>query len=176
LNSAEVLAPVADELDFAWQAYLTSGGFPGRSSSIIERAQRANLSCGTSSPGCISMSTGNRLSISVPLLMAELHAHSTSPLNRSKAAEYLGYQTRKSFDLRLNRLVRSYGALWAHRIDERGVRSPAPSPSFTSPTHCCPGLVPCYAPVQVSRTGVRLGFSQLVGVRCGYVQHRRARA
>ena len=61
---------------------------------------------------------------SVPLLMAELQARSTSPLNRSKAAQALGYQTRSSFDLRLNRLVRSYGALWAHQINEAGQRIP----------------------------------------------------
>jgi uncharacterized protein len=48
---------------------------------------------------------------SVPLLMAELQARSTSPLNRSKASGALGYRTRGAFDLRLNRLVRSYGAL-----------------------------------------------------------------
>ncbi len=59
---------------------------------------------------------------SVPLLMAELHARSTSPLNRANTAESLGYQTRNAFDLRLNRLVRSYGALWAHQVNDAGQR------------------------------------------------------
>jgi len=119
-NSAEVLAPFADELDFAWQAYLTSGGFP-RAVSEHHRMGAVSESFLRDIESWLHIDVDREAPVdSVPLLMAELHARSTSPLNRSNAAESLGYQTRKSFDLRLNRLVRSYGALWAHRIDERG--------------------------------------------------------
>jgi len=39
-------------------------------------------------------------------------------------AETLGYATRQTFDVRLNRLVRAFAALWCHQVDEDGRRVP----------------------------------------------------
>ncbi len=123
-TAAESLLAFTDDLDLAWQAYLTSGGFPRavteyyRTGSVSESFMRDIASW-------LHIDVDREAPVdSVPLLMAELQARSTSPLNRSKAAQALGYQTRSSFDLRLNRLVRSYGALWAHQINEAGQRIP----------------------------------------------------
>jgi hypothetical protein len=122
--AAEALVAFTDDLDLAWQAYLTSGGFPRavteyyRTGSVSESFMRDIASW-------LHIDVDREAPVdSVPLLMAELQARSTSPLNRSKAAQALGYQTRGTFDLRLNRLVRSYGALWAHQINEAGHRIP----------------------------------------------------
>ncbi len=122
--AAESLVAFTDDLDLAWQGYLTSGGFPRavtehyRTGSVSESFMRDIASW-------LHIDVDREAPVdSVPLLMAELQARSTSPLNRSKAAQALGYQTRGSFDLRLNRLVRSYGALWAHQINEAGHRIP----------------------------------------------------
>jgi uncharacterized protein len=90
-NSAEVMAPFADEPDFAWQAYLTSGGFP-------RAVSEHHHTCAVSESFLRDIESWLHIDVdreapvdSVPLLMAELHAGSTSPLNRSKAAESLGY-------------------------------------------------------------------------------------
>lgn len=123
-EAAESLVAFTDELDLAWQAYLTSGGFPRavtehyRTGSVSESFMRDVASW-------LHIDVDRESPVdSVPLLMAELQSRSTSPLNRSKASEALGYQTRGAFDLRLNRLVRSYGALWAHQVNGSGRRIP----------------------------------------------------
>ena len=122
--AAESLVAFTDELDLAWQAYLTSGGFPRavaehyRTGGVSESFMRD-----VASWLCIDVDRESPVG-SVPLLLAELQARSTSPLNRSKASEALGCQTRGAFDLRLNRLVRSCGALWAHQVSESGRRIP----------------------------------------------------
>jgi hypothetical protein len=120
--AAASLEPFTDDMDLAWQAYLTSGGFP--------RAVSEHHADGAVSESFMrDIASWLHIDIdrdapvdSVPLLMAELRARSTSPLSRTKTAEVLGYPTRSAFDLRLNRLVRSYGALWAHQINDAGHR------------------------------------------------------
>jgi predicted AAA+ superfamily ATPase len=119
-QAAETLAAFADDLDLAWQAYLTSGGFP-RAVTEHHRGGAVSESFARDIASWLHIDVDRESPVdSIPLLMAELHARSTSPLNRSRAAESLGYPNRKAFDLRLNRLVRSYGGLWAHQIDESG--------------------------------------------------------
>lgn len=59
---------------------------------------------------------------SVARLLAELTRRSTSPLNRTDAAQALGYPNRQSFDRRLSRLVDSFAALWCHQVDGNGSR------------------------------------------------------
>jgi predicted AAA+ superfamily ATPase len=115
--AAESLAAFTDELDLAWQSYLTSGGFPR---AVSEHSR----SGGVSDSFMRDIAAWLHIDVdpvdSVPLLMAELHARTTAPLNRSRTAQALGYANRQSFELRLNRLVRSYGALWAHQVDGHG--------------------------------------------------------
>jgi predicted AAA+ superfamily ATPase len=120
--AAVSLEPFTDELDLAWQAYLTSGGFP-RAVSEHHKTGAVSESFMRDIASWLHIDVDREAPVdSVPLLMAELHARSTSPLNRAKTAEALGYHTRNAFDLRLNRLVRSYGALWAHQINDAGHR------------------------------------------------------
>lgn len=122
--AAESLLTFADGLDLAWQAYLTSGGFP-RAVSEHYRTGSVSESFMHDVASWLHIDVNREAPVgSVPLLVAELQARPTSPLNRSKASEALGYQTRGAFDLRLNRLVRSYGALWAHQVNDSGRRIP----------------------------------------------------
>lgn len=37
-------------------------------------------------------------------------------------AQALGYVNRQTFDLRLNRLVQTFAAIWCHQVDEAGHR------------------------------------------------------
>lgn len=123
-RAAESLVVFADELDLAWQAYLTSGGFP-RAVTEYHRTGLISESFMRDIASWLHIDIDRDAPVdSVPLLMAELHARSSAPLNRTKTADALGYQTRGAFDLRLNRLVRSYGALWAHQVNEEGRRIP----------------------------------------------------
>jgi len=59
---------------------------------------------------------------SIPTLLAALHARSGAPLNRAKTATDLGYQSRQTFDLRLVKLVRTFGAIWCHQVGLAGRR------------------------------------------------------
>ncbi len=59
---------------------------------------------------------------SIPRLLGELHARSTAPLNRTTIAADLSYPTRQTLDLRLNRLVRNFAAVWCHQISDVGER------------------------------------------------------
>jgi len=110
------------DLDLAWQAYLTSGGFPR---AVAEHSRS----------GAVSDAFLNDLAAwlhrdvdrdapmdSIPRLLAELHARSTAPLNRASTSADLSYPNRQSFDLRLNRLVRNFAAIWCHQINDDGIR------------------------------------------------------
>lgn len=130
LQNAETCAAVesleffVDELDLGWQSFLTSGGFP--------RAVAEHYRTGTVSEGFLRDLAAwlhrdvdpTAAEDSVARLLAELQARSTAPLNRTDMAESLGYATRQSFDVRLNRLVRTFAALWCHQIDDVGRRVP----------------------------------------------------
>nr|WP_042183801.1 AAA family ATPase [Kibdelosporangium sp. MJ126-NF4]CEL15865.1 hypothetical protein [Kibdelosporangium sp. MJ126-NF4]CTQ93790.1 hypothetical protein [Kibdelosporangium sp. MJ126-NF4] len=112
----------ANDLDLAWQAYLTSGGFPR---AVAEHAR----------DGMVSRSFMEDLVAwlhrdvdhdaapdSIPRLLAELQHRSTSPLNRRSTAEQLGYPSAQTFDVRLSRLVHSFAGLWCHQISDVGAR------------------------------------------------------
>lgn len=106
-----------DELDLAWQAYLTSGGFPR---AVAEHHRTGAVS----DPFLADLGAWLHRDVdpdaaadSVALLLAELAERSTSPLNRTDTAQALGYGNTQTFDLRINRLVRSFGALWCHQIN-----------------------------------------------------------
>jgi predicted AAA+ superfamily ATPase len=57
---------------------------------------------------------------SVPLLVDSLFQRSTSPLNRTSAANELGYASRQTFDSRLHRLANSFAAFWCPQVDDHG--------------------------------------------------------
>lgn len=56
-------------------------------------------------------------------MLAELQMRSTSPLVRAHVAEALGYANRQTLDLRLNRLVHTFAAIWCHQVDGSGART-----------------------------------------------------
>lgn len=120
----ESLELYIDELDFAWQAYVTSGGFPravaehyrdGAVSEAFFRDLAAWLHRDVEPAAAED---------SVARLLAELQSRSTAPLNRNDTAKTLDYSSRQSFDLRLNRLVQTFAAIWCHQIDDLGRRVP----------------------------------------------------
>lgn len=112
----------SDELDLAWQAFLTSGGFPR---AVAEYARAGGVSEGFIADLAAWLHRdvdADAPEDSVPLLLHELHRRSTSPLNRSDLARALGYGSRQTLDLRLTRLVRSFAALWCPQVDTAGRR------------------------------------------------------
>jgi len=110
-----------DELDLAWQAYLTSGGFP-RAVAEHHRAGEVSDAFLSDLVAWLHQDVDPEAPAdSVPLLLAGLHQRSSSPLNRAKTATALNYRTRQTFDLRLTRLTRSLAAQ-CHQVDDEGRR------------------------------------------------------
>lgn len=115
---------VVDDLDLAWQDYLTSGGFPR---AVGERHQLGEVSNGFLEDLAAWLHQDvdpDAPRDSVPRLLSEIAARSTSPLPRASVSEALGYPSRSTFDRRLNRLVNAFAALWCHQVDDRGRRVP----------------------------------------------------
>ncbi len=109
-NALENVRFDLDGFDLAWQAYLTSGGFPravaeyDQSGSVSESYMRdleAWLRSDVDPSGPPE---------SIPLLLSELTRRATSPLNRTNIADTLDYE-RRTFDRRKNRLVHSFAGL-----------------------------------------------------------------
>lgn len=106
-----------EELDLAWQAYLTSGGFPRAVAEHHRSGQVGEAFINDLAAWLHGDVDPHAPFDSVPLLLAELTRRSTSPLNRADCANALGYSTRQAFDVRLARLTRSFALLWCHQID-----------------------------------------------------------
>ncbi|MGH2842536.1 MAG: AAA family ATPase [Solirubrobacteraceae bacterium] len=162
-TAAESLEFFLDELDLAWQSYLTSGGFPR---AVAEHHRQG----GVSEAFLRDLAAWLHRDVdptasedSVPRLLSEIELRATSPLNRRTIAETLGYTSRQTADLRLTRLVRTLAAIWCHQIDEDGrriagaqsklylcdpvlawlgpqLRTGLPRPDFTRLTEACTGL------------------------------------
>lgn len=121
-ETVEPLELFVDELDLAWQSYLTSGGFPRavaehHRNGAVGDAFLRDLAAWLHRD--VDPQAGED---SVPRLLSELERRSVSPLNRRALAEELGYGSRQTADLRVNRLVGSYAAIWCHRVDDEGRR------------------------------------------------------
>jgi predicted AAA+ superfamily ATPase len=109
-----------DELDLAWQSYLTSGGFP--------RAVAEHQVDGFVGDAFVADLVAwlhrdvnpDEAPDSVALLLSELVTRSTSPLDRTNLAREMGYSSYQVVDVRLNRLVNSFGALWCHQVNDKG--------------------------------------------------------
>ncbi len=119
---AETLELFVDELDLAWQAYLTSGGFPR---AVAEHHRTGEVSDAFLQDLAawlhrdVDPEAGED---SVPKLLAEIERRCTSPLNRSGLSANLGYANRQMLDRRLARLVYAFAALWCHQVDDDGSR------------------------------------------------------
>jgi len=141
--AAESLEFFVDEIDLAWQAYLTSGGFP-RAVAEYHR-------------------TGSVSEAFLRDLAAWLHRDIDPDADDDSVPKLLsGYGSRRGLDLRLTRLVRTYAAIWSHQIDDDArqiagsqpklylcdpvlawlgprLRSGLPLPNFTRLTEACIG-------------------------------------
>ncbi|MHB1537453.1 MAG: AAA family ATPase [Solirubrobacteraceae bacterium] len=162
-DAVESLELFLDELDLAWQAYLTSGGFPRavaehhRTGEVGEAFLR-DLAAWLHRD--VDPEAGED---SVPRLLSTLEGRCTSPLNRRALAEGLGYGSRQTVDLRLRRLVGTYAAIWCHQVDDDGrrvagaqsklylcdpllawlaprLRAGLPRPDFSRLTEACTGV------------------------------------
>jgi uncharacterized protein len=119
---AESLELFVNELDLAWQSYLTSGGFPRavaehHKTGEVGEAFLRDLAAWLHRD--VDPEAGED---SVPKLLSAIEARCTSPLNRRALAEDLGYGSRQTADLRLMRLVSTYAAIWCHQVDDDGRR------------------------------------------------------
>lgn len=125
LHSADIPATLeqlrfdVDAYDLAWQHFLTCGGFP--------RAAAEHASTGAVSDDFIrDLAAWLRDDIrldgppeSLPLLLDQLAARATSPLNIANTAERLGW-TRTVTERRLNRLVAGFAGVWCRQHDDVG--------------------------------------------------------
>ena len=111
-----------EQLDLAWQSYLTSGGFPRAVGEHHRDGSVSDAFVGDLVAWLHREVDPDEPADSVALLLAELTRRSTSPLNRTDTAQLLGYPNRQLFDRRLSRLVDSFAALWCHQIDDIGAR------------------------------------------------------
>jgi uncharacterized protein len=117
--SLEELAFDLDAYDFAWQDYLTAGGFP--------RAVFEHTTDGAVSDSYLRDLAGwlrrdladDSPNDSLPLLLETLATRATSPLNVAGTAQHLGY-TADIFRRRLARLVSSFAALWCPQRNDVG--------------------------------------------------------
>jgi len=109
------LEPLVDDLDLAWQRFLECGGFP--------RAVGESLHTGQVSAefvfDLLAWLTGDvddgAPPDSVPRLLQELHRRTGAPLNVRGLADALG-QSRSWIQVRLNRLVETFGAFWCRQL------------------------------------------------------------
>jgi len=111
---------LVDDYDLAWQAYLTTGGFPR---AVAEHAQRGGVSDGYIADleawlhRDVEPSAGPE---SIPLLLDALAERSTSPLSVNSTAQDLGYN-KGTLDLRLQRMIASQALLRCPQRDEGGL-------------------------------------------------------
>lgn len=100
-----------DDLDLAWQSYLTTGGFPR---AVAEHAQLGAVTDGYMADleawlhRDVEPTAGPE---SIPLLLDALSRRATSPLSVASAAQDLGYASKDTFDLRLRRMIASHALL-----------------------------------------------------------------
>jgi len=118
----ESLELFIDDLDLAWQAYLTSGGFPRAVAEHHHNGEVSDAFFHDLAAWLHRDVDSAAAQDSVARLLGELQTRSTAPLNRNDMAQDLGYVNRQTFDVRLNRLVRTFAAIWCHQVDEAGNR------------------------------------------------------
>lgn len=121
-QAAAVAELGVDALDLAWQAYLSCGGYP-RAVSEFHRDGLVSDAFLVDIEAWLHRDVDrNAPEESMPRLLAELHRCSGAPLNRTRMAHDLGYPGRQALDLRLAKLVRTFGALWCHQVRSDGRR------------------------------------------------------
>lgn len=110
-----------DELDLAWQDYLTHGGYP-RAVAEYTRTGAVGLPFAEDLIAWIHRDVDRDAPLeSAAQLLAELQRRAGSPLNVTATATRLGY-VNSSFALRLTRLVRNFAGMWCPQLDDAGRR------------------------------------------------------
>jgi predicted AAA+ superfamily ATPase len=114
----ETFGLLVDDYDLAWQAYLSTGGFPR---AVAEHAQLGAVTDGFIADleawlhRDVEPTAGPE---SIPLLLDTLSSRSTSPLSVNSAARDLGYNNKAVLDLRLRRMIASHALLRCPRRDD----------------------------------------------------------
>jgi len=112
----ETFGLLVDDYDLAWQAYLTTGGFPR---AVAEHTQLGAVTGGFIADleawlnRDVEPAAGPE---SIPLLLDALSSRSTSPLSVSNMAHDLGY-TRDILEVRLRRMIASHALVRCPRRD-----------------------------------------------------------
>jgi uncharacterized protein len=121
-DASESLELFVNELDLAWQAYLTSGGFP-RAVAEYHKTGEVGESFLRDLAAWLHRDVDPEAGEdSVPKLLSAIEGRCSSPLNRRALAQDLGYGSRQTADLRLERLASTYAAIWCHQVDGGGRR------------------------------------------------------
>jgi predicted AAA+ superfamily ATPase len=116
------LAFAVDELDLAWQDYLTCGGFPravfehtrvGAVTDAYARDLHAWLRRDVDPDAPTNTTTA---------LLRGIDERSAAPLNLTQTASELGYSTRPTFTARVDRLVSTHAALRVNQVRDGGER------------------------------------------------------
>ena len=113
-----------EELDLAWQAYLTSGGFPRAVAEHHRTGQVSDAFLADLVAWLHQDVDADAPPDSVPMLLAGIQDRTCSPLNRAATSAALNYANRSAFETRLSRLTSSFAALWCHQVDDSGRRIP----------------------------------------------------
>jgi predicted AAA+ superfamily ATPase len=111
-----------DELDLAWQDYLTCGGFPR---AVFEHTRAGAVSNGYArdlhawlrrdvDPDAPTNTTTT--------LLRGLSERMSSPINLTATAQDLGYPSRPTFTARVERLISTHAALRCNQVREHGDR------------------------------------------------------
>ena len=118
-----------DAYDLAWQAYLTSGGFPR----AVSEYHRTGV---VSSSFLQDLSASLRGEVdpesspdSIPLLLELLHRRAANPFNMTNNAQELGF-TRDKLNTRISRLIGSFAALKCPQMDDFGHEIPGSQPKL----------------------------------------------
>lgn len=115
-EAAAVAELSLDALDLAWQEYLSCGGYPRavaehHRDGVVSDAFLADLEAWLHRD--VDRTAAEE---SMPRLLSELHRCTGAPLNRTRVARDLGYPGRQALDVRLVKLVRTFGAIWCHQV------------------------------------------------------------
>ncbi|MGA0566911.1 ATP-binding protein [Rathayibacter sp. KR2-224] len=113
---------VVDELDLAWQDYLTCGGFPR---AVFEHTRAGAVSDGYArdlhawlrrdvDPDAPTNTTTT--------LLRGIGDRMNAPINLTATAQDLGYSTRPTFTARVERLISTHAALRCNQVREQGER------------------------------------------------------
>lgn len=123
-TALEALEYFVDDLDLAWQAFLTSGGFP-RAVAEYDKNGEVSEAFHRDLVAWLYRDVDPEASEdSVPKLLSGIEARCSSPLNRTTFARDLSYATRQTVDKRLKRLVKTYAAVWNPQVGDDGQHVP----------------------------------------------------